>query len=94
MGKDDEGRFALIEPAGNVVLTDRPTFRWTRLGGASGYVVEVYDARLKLAASSPSLTGASWTSPPLVRGQVYSWQVKAIRDGNEIILISANYMSN
>jgi anti-sigma factor RsiW len=85
MGKIDEGRFTVIGPAGNVVLTDRPTFRWTRLGGANGYVVEVYDARLELAASSLSLTGASWTSPPLARGQVYSWQVKASRDGNEII---------
>ena len=86
MGGDDEGRrFAIIEPAGKVLLTDRPTFRWSKLSGATGYVVEVYDARFKLAASSPALTGVSWTSPPLARGQVYSWQVKATRDGQEFI---------
>ena len=86
MGGDDEGRrFAVIEPAGKVTLTDRPTFRWSKLDGATGYVVEVYDAQFNPAASSPLLTGASWTSPPLARGQVYSWQVRAIRDGKEFI---------
>jgi len=84
MGGDDEGRgFAVIEPAGKVLLTDRPAFKWTRLDGAEGYVVEVYDARFKLVSSSPSLTDVNWTSPQLARGQVYSWQVKAIRGGQE-----------
>ena len=86
MGGDDEGRrFAVIEPAGKVVLTDRPTFRWSKLDGATGYVVEVYDAQFNPAASSPRLTATRWTAPPLARGQVYSWQVKAIRDGQEFI---------
>ena len=86
MGGDDEGRrFAVIEPAGKVALSDRPTFKWTQLSGAGGYVVEVYDARFNRVSSSPSLTGLSWTAPPLARGQVYSWQVKAIRDGQEFI---------
>jgi Putative zinc-finger len=86
MGGDDEGRrFAVIEPAGKVTLTDRPTFRWSRLSGASGYIVEVYDARFKQVSSSPLLTSVGWTAPPLPRGQVYSWQVKAIRDGQEFI---------
>lgn len=85
MGPDDESRFAVIEPAGKVMLGDRPTFRWSKLSGATSYVVEVYNARFNLAASSPSLTGASWTSPPLARGQVYSWQVKAIKNGREFI---------
>jgi hypothetical protein len=86
MGGDDEGRrFAVIEPAGKVTLTDRPTFSWSRLSGATGYVVEVYDARFNRVSSSPLLTGVSWAPPPLPRGQVYSWQVKAIRDGQEFI---------
>ncbi len=86
MGGDDEGRrFAVIEPAGKVTLTDRPTFRWSKLDGATGYVVEVYDAQFDLVASSPSLTGVSWKAPPLARGQVYSWQVKAFIDGQEFI---------
>jgi hypothetical protein len=86
MGEDDEGhRFAVIEPAGKVVLADRPTFRWSKLSGATGYVVEIYDEQFNPVASSSVLTTASWTAPPLARGQVYSWQVKAIRDGQEFI---------
>lgn len=86
MGGDDEGRrFAAIEPAGKVTLTNRPTFRWSRLSGATGYIVEVYDAQFNQALSSPLLTSDSWVAPPLARGQVYSWQVKAIRDGQEFI---------
>jgi hypothetical protein len=48
-------------------------------------VVEVYDDQFKLVASSQQLTGRSWTMPQaLVRGKVYSWQVKATKDGQEI----------
>ncbi len=86
MGGDDAGRgFVVIEPAGKVTLTDRPTFRWSRLAGATGYVVEVYDARFNRVTSSPLLTSLDWTARPLARGQVYTWQVKAIRDGLEVI---------
>jgi hypothetical protein len=86
MGSDNQGReFAVIEPVGHVVLTSSPTFRWSAMEGASGYVVEVYDDQFKLAASSQQLTGRSWTTPQsLARGTVYSWQVKAIKDGQEV----------
>ena len=47
-------------------------------------MVEVYDDQFKLVASSPQLTNQSWTATPLPRGKVYSWQVKAIKDGQEI----------
>ena len=87
MGGDDKGRrFAVIEPAGIILLTDRPTFKWTRLDGAEGYVVEVYDARFELVSSSPTLTDVIWTTPRLARGQVYSWQVKAIRGGQDFFI--------
>jgi hypothetical protein len=86
MGADDGGRrFEIIEPAGKVMLDDRPAFKWTGLGDAEGYVVEVYDAQFNLVSSSPSLKGLSWTAPQLARGKVYSWQVKAIRGGQEFI---------
>jgi hypothetical protein len=86
MGGDDQGqRFAVIEPAGKVTLTDRPTLRWSKLSGAAVYIVEIYDAGFDRVSASPSLTGDSWTPPPLARGQVYSWQVKADRDGKEFI---------
>lgn len=84
MGSDPQGQeFSVLEPVGNVLLTDRPTFRWSTIEGAAGYVVEVYDQQFKLVASSPQQTQNSWTTT-LPRGSVYSWQVKAIKDGQEI----------
>ena len=86
MGTDNQPReFSVLEPVGSVLLSDRPAFRWSTMEGATGYVVEVYDDQFKLAASSPTLTGRSWAMPQsLPRGKIYSWQVKAIRDGQEV----------
>jgi hypothetical protein len=85
MGSDDQGnRFSVTEPVGKVMLSDRPTFRWSQLEGATGYVIEVYDEKFNLVAASSQLTDNSWTAPqPLKRGGIYSWQVKAIKDGRE-----------
>lgn len=83
-GNDNAREFSVLEPAGNVLLTDRPAFRWSKLDGATSYVVEVYDDQFKLVASSPQLTALSWTTTqPLPRGRVYAWQVKATKDGVE-----------
>ena len=84
-GTDNQGsEFSVIEPVGKVLLIDRPTFRWSKVEGAIGYVVEVYDGQFNLAVTSPQLTNNSWTAgQSLARGRVYSWQVKAIKDGQE-----------
>ncbi|MBO0860722.1 MAG: zf-HC2 domain-containing protein [Chloracidobacterium sp.] len=84
-GNDEGQKFAVIEPAGKVVLTDHPRFKWTRLEGANGYVVEIYDAQFNPIASSPTITDDGWTAPQLARGRVYSWQVKASSGGQEFI---------
>jgi hypothetical protein len=85
MGGDEQGnKFSVIEPTGKVMLSDRPTFRWSQLEGATGYSAEVYDEKFNLVATSPALTDNSWTVPqPLKRGEIYSWQVKALKDGRE-----------
>ena len=84
MGSNNQpGEFSVLEPLGNVLLTDRATFRWSAMEGATGYVVEVYDEKFAPITSSPQLTDLTWTTN-LPRGHVYSWQVKAIKDGNEI----------
>lgn len=85
MGGSEQAReFSVIEPAGIVSMADRPEFRWSRFEGASVYVVEIYDDQFKLVTTSPQVTTLSWTATQaLPRGQVYSWQVKAIRDGQE-----------
>ena len=85
-GDDQEAKFSVIEPIGKVLLSDRPTFRWSRLDGATSYVVEVYNERFNLVFASPRLTENLWRSlQPLKRGGVYLWQVKAIKDGQEFI---------
>ena len=86
MGSGNQPRdFSVLEPVGRVSWTDRPAFRWSAMEGATGYVVEIYDDQFKLVASSPQLSDRSWTTTQsLPRGKVYSWQVKAIKDGQEI----------
>jgi hypothetical protein len=80
------GRFSLIEPVRTVALSDQPGFRWSRLDGAAGYVVEIYDEEFDLVATSPRIIGQRWKArQPLKRGGVYYWQVKAIKDGRELI---------
>jgi len=82
---NQKSEFVVLEPAGNVLMSDRPTFRWTRMDGPTSYVVEIYDEQFQQIATSLNITTNSWTPPQaLTRGKVYSWQVKASRDGEEI----------
>ena len=84
MGSDSSGKeFSVLEPIGSVLLSNRPAFRWSRMEGATAYVVEVYDQQFKLVTSSPQLTTTSWTTT-LERGKTYSWQVKAVKDDQEV----------
>jgi anti-sigma factor RsiW len=78
--------FSVIEPVKIVVLSDRPTFRWSPLAGATGYTVEVYDDQFNRIIISPQGADTSWTATqPLKRGGIYYWQVKAVRDGEQFI---------
>ena len=84
MGSDNaKTDFAVLEPIGNVLLTNRPTFRWKAMEGATGYMVEVFDEKFNPVTASQQLTTLTWTTR-LPQGHVYSWQVKAIKDGQEI----------
>jgi hypothetical protein len=65
-------------------MTDRPTFRWSSLEGATSYVVEVYDNDFNPVARSTELTNTSWSGASLARGLVYTWQVTATKDGQEV----------
>jgi len=85
MGANEKGEFSVLAPAGVVLMSDRPAFRWSRLEGATGYLVEVYDEQFKRVMASPELTTLSWSATQsLSRGQIYSWQVKAVKDGQEV----------
>jgi hypothetical protein len=55
------------------------------LSGATSYVVGVFDANFNLVAHSPPVSKTKWTvDVPLQRGQSYSWEVTATKDGKEI----------
>jgi hypothetical protein len=84
-GGDNQGaRFSVSAPVGKVMLSDRPTFRWSPLEGATGYIVEVYDDKLNQIIIGSQGADTSWTSPQsLKRGGIYSWQVTAIKGGEE-----------
>jgi len=77
--------FQLIGPVGQVVRTEKPTFRWRALAGAQSYTVSVTDADLNEVATSPPLNTTQWRiSKPLKEGGIYSWQVTALKEGVRI----------
>jgi hypothetical protein len=87
MGSSGEANgFSLIGPVGAIIRTDRPSFHWKPLKGAAGYVVAVYDSGFNKVASSEAQSRTDWSpSSSLKRGETYSWQVTAIKDGNEVV---------
>ena len=87
MGESDSrGSFSVVAPVGVISKSDAPAFRWSSLGGDATYVVEVYDEGFESVAKSPALSAAEWTpQQPLQRGAIYSWQVRAVKDGRTIV---------
>jgi hypothetical protein len=83
----DADPYPLLNPVGTAVAGLRPTFRWREISGATGYIVSVYDAKMNEVAASQPLQETEWTTTrPLDRGEIYTWQVRAVRDGAEIKL--------
>lgn len=77
--------FGPESPVGKVVRADAPTLRWRPLAGASGYTVNVFDTDFRKVATATALGATEWTPPQaLARGRLYSWQVTAVKDGQEI----------
>jgi hypothetical protein len=72
-----EAGIRLLDPAGNVVETDRPTFRWDRAGRGEDVTVQIYDRSYAVVAESPRSRDTSWRVPaPLPRGATYRWQLR------------------
>jgi hypothetical protein len=84
-GEGEDAAFTLLAPIKVVLLNDKPTLRWNRLKEATSYKAAIYDSKFNLVTTSPDLTTNEWTPPSaLSRGEVYSWRVTAIKDGQEI----------
>lgn len=78
--------FSLMSPVGTVVGGDRPEFHWSPLTGATSYEVAVFDSNFNKVASSKPQPETEWSpASSLKRGELYSWQVTAIKDGKEIV---------
>lgn len=87
-GEGSSSIIKLLSPAGVVIAEGRPTFRWERAETAESYRIYVSDARGNKVADSGSLppSESQWSPPlSLKRGEVYSWAVGAIVNGEEII---------
>lgn len=81
----EQAGFTLVSPLSTAVETDHPTFRWQALNGATAYIVTIYDSNFNEAARSQELRVTEWTpAQSLMRGGVYSWQVTAIKAGEQI----------
>lgn len=92
-GEGNQSSFKLLSPARIVVSDDRPVFKWENMRGAESYRVYVSDSRSRKVADSGLLprTETQWSSSlPLKRGEVYSWTVGAVVNGEEIVSPSAS----
>jgi hypothetical protein len=79
-----ENSFGLLAPSGTVIATDHPNLRWQALEGAASYTVSVFDADFNRVTRSAPQAATQWTSTKLRRGMIYSWEVVAVRNGQEV----------
>ena len=79
-----ENTFGLLGPSGTVIATDHPNLRWQALSGATSYTVSVFDADFNRVTRSAPQAATQWTSTRLRRGMIYSWEVVAVRNGQEV----------
>lgn len=85
-GSTQKESFSVVEPAGAILKSDKPAFRWSALAGGATYFVEVYDEAFEAVAKSPGISATEWTpEKPLQRGRMYSWQVRAVKDGSDLL---------
>jgi hypothetical protein len=80
-GSTSHDDVVLERPVASVLDTNRPTFRWSS-PKPSAFVVEIYDDRLRIVQESPSVQSGEWqVTEPLARGELYSWQVVRLHEG-------------
>ncbi len=80
--------FNLISPERTVIVSDRPTFKWESVSGASAYTVYINDTSGQIVTMSGELRPErrEWlASRPLKRGEIYAWTVTTMVNGKEIV---------
>jgi len=81
---DESGGLRVLEPIGTAVRDRRPRFRWSGVPDVSGYTVNVMEetsGALVLSQQLPADATEWQPSEPLPAGEVYQWEVQALRDG-------------
>lgn len=79
MGGADDARLTLLEPRDSIALEPRPTFNWSRVPNATGYVLNVYDSKeAVVCAGTTAETKLRMPDEcePLAPGE-YKWEVTA-----------------
>ena len=77
--------FGPVSPAGIVVLTGLPQFRWTPAENPVEYNVAVYDRNFERVLQSGPVRATEWTpAKSLLAGATYSWTVTAQMRGNRV----------
>lgn len=81
---ETDTRLRVLEPVGTAVRERRPRFRWAAAPDASAYQINVVEETSDALIVSEQLpaTTTVWQPPsPLAAGEVYQWEVQALRDG-------------
>jgi hypothetical protein len=79
--------YGLLNPLATAVESRTPTFHWRATEGAQSYELTIYDSDSKKVVASGQLRETSWTAnTPLERGRTYSWQVRANKNGAEVLM--------
>jgi hypothetical protein len=81
-----EGSFRVGAPVGSFVEAERPTFRWSKEPGATGYRINLVPQG-GAVVSSPLLpaSATTWTPhEPLSPNETYEWEVEALKDGETL----------
>lgn len=78
----DEAAPAPLAPVRAFALSDRPTFRWTPVKGAAGYVVSLFQGQPRRLLWEKKVQAANELGfpaeqPPLRPGATYAWTVEA-----------------
>jgi anti-sigma factor RsiW len=82
----ESGDAVPLSPAGVVVATARPRFRWPAADGRATYGVAVFDGSSEVAASGPLKT-TEWTPPSdLPAERTLAWQVEVTSGAKRFIM--------